>query len=404
MTWNQTLIALLVGALIISSNDPLSAKELDRFPGATLVSDYATQGNASLWNHLRTDFNLNHQRSAPGVESQRQLYLKHSYHLNLLLKRSTPYLYFISAELERRNLPAELVLIPLIESAYDPYAVSSSNAAGLWQMVPDTGTQYGLTQNRGYDGRHDIFTSTHAALNYLTRLNKLFKGDWALTIAAYNTGEGNLLRAINRNIEQGKSTDFWSLRVATETRVYVQRFLALADIIANSKENNLELPHVPNRPALVLINTKQQTDLKRVADVAGISLPALHMLNAGYTSRRATPTQGPHHLLVPVNPRKPYLAQVAQLQKNVKATAIVDPNKIYNNDYFYKVRKGDTLITIADRYDITVAELRQANRLSSTLIKTGQELFVPDGPARKEKQMAKFNVAQNEFHGPRLPA
>ncbi|MFI4955039.1 MAG: transglycosylase SLT domain-containing protein, partial [Gammaproteobacteria bacterium] len=233
MTLKLTLTALIVGAICIVNIYPREVKAEQNFPEATLTSSFADPSESSIWNHLRADFRINHQRSAPGVAQQRQLYLRHAYHLNLLLKRSAPYLYFITEELERRKLPAELVILPLIESAYDPYAVSRSNAAGLWQIVPGTGRSYGLAQNHWYDGRHDVYASTHAALDYLTKLNKLFKGNWTLTIAAYNTGEGNIQRAIARNRAQGKSTDFWSLRVASETRIYVQRFLAISDIIAN---------------------------------------------------------------------------------------------------------------------------------------------------------------------------
>lgn len=315
MIWKQTLVALVVGAFTVNFY-PGEVKAEPNLSEASLISAEAEMSQSSIWNHLRADFSMDHQRYAPGVAKQRELYLKHAYHLNLLLKRSAPYIYFINEELEKRNLPAELVLLPLIESAYDPYAVSKSNAAGLWQIIPGTGRSYGLKQNHWYDGRHDIYASTQAALDYLTALNKLFHGNWPLTIAAYNSGEGNIQRAINYNLSLAEPIDFWSLRVAAETRLYVQRFYALADIIANSEKYHIELPYIPNHPNLILVKPKQQMDLRRVAEIAGISINKLYLLNAGYRNRNAgtTPPNGPHHLLLPINQLTPY-EQVAKLKE-----------------------------------------------------------------------------------------
>ena len=172
----------------------------------------------------------------PNIESRDvQQYQKwssqHPTYLKNLFERAEPFLYYILNELEKRNMPTEIALLPAIESAYKPNAVSKSKASGLWQFIPSTGKHYGLKQNWWYDGRRDVIASTDGAIKYLKYLNNMFDGDWLHALAAYNSGEGRVMRAIKKNKREGKPTDFWSLALPKETRAYVPKLLALADIL-----------------------------------------------------------------------------------------------------------------------------------------------------------------------------
>ena len=284
-------------------------------------------------------------------------------------------------ELERRNMPGELALLPVIESSYDPTANSHSNAAGLWQMIPSTGKNYGLEQNNWYDGRRDIYASTHAALDYLQKLNKQFKGDWPLTIAAYHGGEGNISRAMARNRALGKPTDVWSIAMAKpETRGYVQRFLALSDVIKNADKYAINLPEIPNEPAVILVKLNKQIDLDRAALLAGISINELYAYNPGFINRtaRSTPPNGPHHLLLPISSVKPLTKRLATLDlTRFSMWDSIAGEFAYISDK-YRVETGDTLGKIAQKHDTSINEIRAANQLKSDIILVGQRLVIPE--------------------------
>ena len=206
------------------------------------------------------------------VRAQKSWYVNHPSYLTRVTRRAEPYLYFIVDELEKRNLPLELALLPIVESAYDPFAYSHGRASGMWQFIPGTGKGYGLAQNWWYDGRRDVFLSTHAALDYLSYLNKRFKGDWLLALAAYNSGQGNVSKAIRKNKKKGKPTDFWSLKLPRETKAYVPKLLALAEILRTRKEANIPWSIVKNQPYFVRIPTEVQIDLSLAADLGEQSM------------------------------------------------------------------------------------------------------------------------------------
>ncbi|SUG79459.1 membrane-bound lytic murein transglycosylase d [Salmonella enterica subsp. enterica] len=161
------------------------------------------------------------------IREQKQKYLRNKSYLHDVTLRAEPYMYWIAGQVKKRNMPMELVLLPIVESAFDPHATSGANAAGIWQIIPSTGRNYGLKQTRNYDARRDVVASTTAALDMMQRLNKMFDGDWLLTVAAYNSGEGRVMRAIKANKARGKPTDFWSLSLPRETKLYVPKMLAL---------------------------------------------------------------------------------------------------------------------------------------------------------------------------------
>ncbi|HEX4045658.1 MAG TPA: transglycosylase SLT domain-containing protein, partial [Gammaproteobacteria bacterium] len=224
-----------------------------------------------LWDVLRESFTLSHYESHPAVQEKINWYMNNQGILQRSAARAAPYLYYISQQVKKRHLPAELVLIPIVESGYNPFSLSHMGAAGIWQLMPNTATGYGVKQDLWYDGRRDIIVSTKAALNYLAYLQNFFEGNWLYALAAYNTGEGNVLSAIKRNVRDARHIDFWSLPVARETKDYVPSLLALAIIISHPERYPVKLPPVRNAPYLAEIDIGTQINLKYAASLAGIS-------------------------------------------------------------------------------------------------------------------------------------
>lgn len=214
-----------------------------------------------VWDVLRSEFTLNHEVTRPEVQEQIRWLVAHPSYLHKVSRQSEPYIYHILAEIRKRKLPGELALLPMIESAYDPFAYSGAGAAGLWQLMPRTGSDLGLKQDWWFDGRRSIGPSTDAALNYLLYLNKYFSGHWVLAIAAYDSGEGTISRAIKAYSPPGRAVDFWTLPVPRETKVYVPRFLALAEIIKNPARYRVSLPNIPYLPYFAEVNIGSQIDL-----------------------------------------------------------------------------------------------------------------------------------------------
>ncbi len=213
--------------------------------------------------------------------------------------QATPYLYYIVEQLEKRNMPTELALLPMVESAFQPQATSHQGAAGLWQFIPSTGRNYGLKQDEWYDGRRDIKASTQAALNYLSFLHKEFDNNWILALAAYNAGEGTIHKAIKQNKLAGKPITFWDLKLPKETREYIPRFLALAEIIKNPEKHAISMPHIANKPYFMQVNPGTPLNFHQAAKLADINIHELKRLNPGYR-RASTHPKGPQGILLPV--------------------------------------------------------------------------------------------------------
>lgn len=322
-------------------------------------------GSSNMWDIVRSEFSLPHYEENPEVQEQIEWFLNNQDFLLRAATRAGPYLYYISQQVRKRHLPAELVLLPMIESAYNPFVYSSAGAGGIWQMMPGTATGYGIKQNWWYDGRRDVIASTKAALDYLVYLGDFFDGNWLLAIAAYNTGEGNVLAAIRRNIRDGRNRDFWSLPVHPQTREYVPRLLALASIIANAEKYQIEFPNVSNAPYLAQIDMGGQIDLQHAATLAGMSLKELKQLNPGYNRERTDPS-GPFKIVLPIQ-------NVAQFSENLTRS----PTSERVHWDHYNVKSGDTLLAIANKFDTTVATLRQMNSLKHDNLKPGTQLSVP---------------------------
>lgn len=322
---------------------------------------YATQ---NVWDVLRSQFKLNHETNQPEVQTQLRWLISHPSYLHKLA-RSEPYIYHIITEIKKRNMPGEIALLPMIESAYDPFAYSGAGAAGLWQLMPGTGNNLGLKQDWWFDGRRSIRPSTTAALSYLSYLNKYFNGDWILAIAAYDSGEGTIARAIANSKQSPKQVKFWLLPVPNETKAYVPRLLALAEIIKYPQYYKVNLPEIPHAPYFEEVNIGSQIDLNHAAKLAGISYKDLIRLNPGY-NRWATAPYKPFKLLIPKD-------NVAKFNRNLASV----PEEKRVSWSRYQVRPGDNLQSIARRNFTTVNLIRELNRLKSDRLKSGQFVLIP---------------------------
>lgn len=319
----------------------------------------------SLWQIIRDGFSISQGVDNDAVTAQRNWYASHGDYMGRVALRAKRYLYHINTEAQKRNLPTELVLLPIVESAFDPFAYSRSHASGPWQFIPSTGKHFGLEQSWWYDARRDVLASTDAALTYLQQLVNRFDGDWLLALASYNAGAGTVSRAIRRNAQAGLPTDFWHLSLPRETRSYVPKLIAVSQIIADPQKYNLELPAIPNEPYFDVVKTDGQLDLSLAADMAAISPEELSLLNPGF-NRWATPPHGPHRLLIPVDRTEDFKQSLA----NVPA----DSRVVWER---YTIKKGDNLLAISHRFGVPVQTIRQANQLSGNQIIAGRTLLVP---------------------------
>ncbi|HHO69424.1 MAG TPA: LysM peptidoglycan-binding domain-containing protein [Gammaproteobacteria bacterium] len=378
------LLALLLGACSTATG-PL-ARQPSALPTATparppvLLASTSPLGGlidslyrqpASLWQQLRDELALP-VRDDKRVRQQLAWYSKHPSYLDRVVKRAQPYLWYIRDEVRRRGMPGEIALLPIVESAYDPFAYSHGRAAGLWQFIPGTGRRFGLKQNWWYDGRRDLIDSTRAALDYLELLHRRFKGDWLLALAAYNSGEGTVMSAVRRNRKKGRPTDFWHLKLPRETRAYVPKLLALAELVRAPGARGVTLPPVPNEPYFDIVGTGGQIDLAIAADLMELPLDDLYRLNPGF-NQWATDPSGPHRLLVPRTHRERFEEALAGLPADRRVKWVR-----------HKVRKGETLSHIARRYHTTTGALQSANNLRSHRIRAGHHLLVPVAASKTE--------------------
>jgi membrane-bound lytic murein transglycosylase D len=318
------------------------------------------------------------------VERETRWFANHPAYLDRTFKRGERYLYHIVGEIEARGLPLELALLPVVESAFNPIAYSRARASGLWQFIPATGRQYGLKQNWYYDGRRDVVAATTAALDYLQFLHDEFDGDWLLAVAAYNCGEANVARAIKRNRAAGKPTDFFSLKLPRETRAYVPKLLAMRRLVNDPAAHGLIFAPIPNQPYFAKVATGGQLDLKVAAELAELPKEELLALNPAF-NHWVTDPDGPHHLLVPLDRQERLTVGIAALPPSERVRVV-----------YHRVRKGDTLGGIADKYNVSVAMLKSTNKIRGTLIHPGQDLLIAAAPRVGD---AKF-VAQAEAVDP----
>lgn len=330
-----------------------------------------------LFIRLRAGFKLD-DADEPAVDRELNWYANHPDYLERVWGRAGLYLHYIVGELNQRSMPLELALLPVVESAFEPYAYSRARASGLWQFIPGTGTRYGLKQNWWYDGRRDVVASTRAALDYLQSLHDQFDGDWLLAIAAYNCGAGNVQRAVSRNQRQGRPIDFWHLKLPTETRAYVPKLLAMRRIVADPATFGLEFSQIPDEPYFVQVATGGQIDMQVASEIAGLPKDELYELNPAF-HRFATDPTGPHMLLVPTEYAEGLEQTLLGLtpEQRMRVTA-------------YDVRRGDTVASIATQFSTTPAVVRELNDMrandkpviGSTLRVPSASIALPEKAAR----------------------
>jgi membrane-bound lytic murein transglycosylase D len=324
--------------------------------GGPPADSLVTARPADLLVRIRSGFMLP-EVDEPAIDSQVNWFANHPDFLDRTWTRAQPWLYYIIGQLEQRNMPRELALLPVIESAFEPYAYSRASASGIWQFVSDTGRRFGLKQDWWYDGRRDPIAATGAALDYLQALHDEFNGDWLLAIAAYNCGELMVERAIQRNERLHRPTDFWHLRLPAETRSYVPELLAMRRLVADPAKYGLEFnPTIPDEPYFVEVDTGGQISLKVVADIAGISVDDLYELNPGFHRAWTDPT-GPFRLLVPADAAEGLQQTLAQLTPDERMRL-----------GHYAVQRRDTLARIARDYKTTPEILRELNGLDARAV------------------------------------
>lgn len=296
-------------------------------------------------------------------------------YMDRVFQRARPWLHHIANEIEARDLPGELALLPIVESAYDPFAYSRVRAAGSWQFLAATARDFGLEINDWYDGRRDVYAATGAALDYLAYLNGLFEGDWATALAAYNAGQGRVRRAINRNATRGRNTAWNDLPLPAETLGYVPKLKGLGCLFENPEAWGFELPRIEDKPRFKVVELPGPVDIVIAAGLIGLDVAELYTLNPGL-NKHMTPPGGPHYLVVPLHRSEQLTAALAELS----AADHLAWQEI-------QVRRGDSLSGLARRNNTSIRILREANGLNGDHLHVGQRLrlpvagSIPDNPA-----------------------
>lgn len=342
-------------------------------------ADIPKDSDTDIYQQLRAGFSLDPVWNKR-VEAQLRWFVRNPSYLERVFARSQRYLPYIKSEIENRGLPLELTLLPIVESAYDPFAYSHGRAAGLWQIIPGTGKRFGIRQNWWFDGRRDVIDSTNGALNYLTYLHEFMDGDWELAIASYNSGEGNVRKAIRRNRAKSRPTDFWSLSLSKETSAYVPKLAALVEIVRDPDQYGITLPKLVDEPQFKVAEIGGQLDLALAAELAGIELDTLYSFNAG-NNRWATDPAGPHRLILPIDVADDFEAALAEVPMNERLRW-----------QRHKVKNGEAISQIAEQYNTTVATIRSANKLGGNLIRAGSHLMIPVAA----KPLAEYSKSADE--------
>lgn len=328
------------------------------------VSAESAPAAGDLLDRLRQEFSLEPVMNNR-VQAELNWFVKNPKYLDRVFNRAQRYLPFIVAELEERKLPFELALLPIVESAFDPFAYSHGRAAGLWQIIPGTGRRFGIRQNWWYDGRRDAIDSTYGALEYLDYLHGLQDGDWLLAIASYNSGEGNVLKAVKRNRAKSRPTDFWNLSLSRETSAYVPRLMALVELVRDPAKYGITLPELVDEPQFVITDVGGQLDLALAAELADIDLDTLYAFNAG-NNRWATDPDGPHRLVLPIDVADKFVGALAAVPLNERLRW-----------QRHKVKAGEAISQIAERYNTTISTIRSSNNLNGNMIRAGAYLMIP---------------------------
>ena len=340
---------------------------------------------ADLWQRIKAGYAMPNNEFTL-TNKHEEWYSSRPEYIARMIERSQKYLFHIVEEVEKRNMPMEIALLPMIESAYNPQAYSRSHAAGIWQFIPSTGRYFGLKQNWWVDHRKSVTVATDAALDYLQKLNKQF-GDWNLALAAYNAGEGTVARAIARNRQAGLATDYASLHLSSETKNYVPKLQAIKNIISNPDHYGLAIQSIPNTPYFSKVNVASQIDAHLAAKLAGISDEEFLALNPSYNrpviSHQEQSNKAAHELLLPI-------AAVATFEANL--ASYTDPLVSWQT---YQTKRGESIASIAKKFGMQLSQLLHINDLpSSKKIKKSSTILV-SSQHQNEPSTQKIVLASN---------
>ena len=331
-----------------------------------------------LWQRIRNGFAMRDLNS-PLIARHEKWYANRPDYVARMTERAQRYLHFIVEEVEKRGMPTEIALLPMIESAFNPSAYSVGHASGIWQFIPSTGKNFGMQQNWWYDGRRDIVSATNGALDYLQKLHDQF-GDWELALAAYNWGEGAVERAQARNRKQKKPVNYASLKLPNETRGYVPKLLAVKHIISDPARFGLTLQPIPDQPYFAAVTTARHIDIKLAAQLADISLDEFSALNPAH-NRPVILQENADVLLLPIDKADAFRANLENYSEPLVSWQA------------YQSSKGESLDKLAPRFGLSVAKLKSVNGLSQrTKTSNGQTLLVPLNGKDAESEFEAFNT------------
>jgi len=355
---------------------PLDATRLPPFEGERRTVQEPLRGirkidttaeQDDLWQRIRLGFAI------PNIESdlvreKMAYYAARPDYLQRIFDRSRLYLFHIVEEVEKRNMPTELALLPMVESAFNPMAYSRAHASGLWQFIPGTGKRFELQQNWWYDGRRDIVESTKAALDYLAALYEMH-GDWQLALASYNWGENAVARAIAKNKAAGKPTDYASLPMPRETRHYLPKLQALKNIIANPEPLGIQLEPIPNQPYFAITTKLRDIDVQLAARLAEMKVEEFVALNPGFSRPYIRAAVSPR-IVLPADKVDVFHDNLAEMDEG----SLVSWRT-------YHPKKGDSFESIAKKHGMTVGHLKEVNGISPRAKAPPSLLVVPIDPA-----------------------
>jgi membrane-bound lytic murein transglycosylase D len=350
-----------------STNTPITLSgddEITQLSNADLDTEPDNHpANGAIWQRLRSGFTLPDMDS-PLVARHEQWYANRPDYVARMMTRANRYLYYITLEVERRGMPNEIALLPMIESAYNPEANSSANASGIWQFIPSTGRQFGLQQNWWYDGRRDIISATTGALDYLQKLHNKF-GDWELALAAYNWGEGAVQRAQEYNRKRGLGIDYASLKMPDETRNYLPKLFAIKNIVTHPARFGLTLPNINDQPYFATVAAEKQIDAELIARLADISQEEFSALNPAHTRPVILQNHG-EMILLPVDKIETFRSNLDSYDKPLVSWQT------------YRATQAESLDNLAPRFGLSVEKLKLINGLSTqTQLIAGETLLVP---------------------------
>jgi membrane-bound lytic murein transglycosylase D len=311
------------------------------------------------------------------VKKYERWYSEHPVYTYRMFERTKRYIYYVVQEVKKRNMPMEIALLPIIESAYNPIARSNMKAVGLWQFIPSTGKNYGLKQNWWKDERSNVILSTNASLNYLEKLYKQF-GTWELALAGYNAGEGKVAREIKKNKRRKRPTDYYTISLPRETDEYVSKLIAMKHIIQNPSKFNVDVPYIPNTPYFGEVTLTEQMDIDLILKLADISSEEFELLNAHHKRPLIPKEQEPIIILLPKNKIETY-------NKN-----LAEHNEPLSNWVLYKPKRKESIMKVAKKFDINLSTFKRINSLNGRVtFRKNSTVLIPKSNALKSKYTLK---------------